>query len=139
MTDGRRTAMRKDGGTAAVRANCFPLPAACRIRRVAPLRPGPFASPRLGPSVTLTPLAPRDYHHAGFRGVRTLPELPPANSHSPRRTGMDSYIVRGILIGGSLGVFAALLGLSDSIPRAFGVGMIGGFLAGITLERRRRK
>ncbi|AAS94519.1 hypothetical protein [Nitratidesulfovibrio vulgaris] len=52
---------------------------------------------------------------------------------------MDSYIVRGILIGGSVGVIAALLGFSDSIPRAFGVGMVGGFFAGITLESRRRK
>ncbi len=59
----------------------------------------------------------------------------PSGSRRPR----PFYIVRGILIGGSLGVFAALLGFSDSIPRAFGVGMIGGFLAGITLERRRRK
>lgn len=51
----------------------------------------------------------------------------------------DNYIVRGILVGGSVGVFASLLGFSDSLPRAFGVGMIGGFLAGITLYRIRSR
>ena len=52
---------------------------------------------------------------------------------------MKNYIIRGILIGGSLGVIGALLGYSDSLPRAFGVGMIGGVLAGITLGLRQRK
>lgn len=52
---------------------------------------------------------------------------------------MRHFIIRGILIGGSLGVFYALAGLSDSLPRAFGVGMIGGALAGLTLAIRQRK
>ncbi|HIW78027.1 MAG TPA: hypothetical protein H9874_02635 [Candidatus Bilophila faecipullorum] len=52
---------------------------------------------------------------------------------------MRYFIIRGILIGGSLGVFYALAGFSDSLPRAFGVGMIGGALAGLTLAIRQRK
>ena len=48
---------------------------------------------------------------------------------------MINYIMRGILIGGACGVFGALLGFSDSLGRAFGVGMIGGALAGYTLSR----
>lgn len=38
---------------------------------------------------------------------------------------MNPFIVRGILIGGSLGVFAALFGVVDNMARAFGLGMIG--------------
>ncbi len=52
---------------------------------------------------------------------------------------MKKYIVHGILIGGSLGVIGALLGYSDSLPRAFGVGMFAGVLAGITIGLRQRK
>ena len=52
---------------------------------------------------------------------------------------MKNYIVRGILIGGSMGVIGALAGFSDSLPRAFLVGMIAGILAGITLAVRARK
>lgn len=51
---------------------------------------------------------------------------------------MSPYIVRGLLIGGSLGVFAALFGIVDNMPRGFGLGMIGGFLAGITMARLRK-
>ena len=39
---------------------------------------------------------------------------------------MRHFLLRGILIGGSMGVLYALAGFSDSLPRAFGVGMIGG-------------
>lgn len=52
---------------------------------------------------------------------------------------MKHFVLRGILIGGSLGVLLALAGLSDSLPRAFGVGMLGGALAGLTIALRRRK
>lgn len=52
---------------------------------------------------------------------------------------MKNYIIRGILIGGSLGVIGALLGFSDSLPRAFWVGMLAGVLAGVTIGLRRRK
>ena len=45
---------------------------------------------------------------------------------------MNPFVVRGILIGGSLGVFAALAGVVDNMPRAFGLGMLGGFFAGLT-------
>jgi hypothetical protein len=51
---------------------------------------------------------------------------------------MRDFIMRGILIGGACGVFGALLGFSDSLGRAFGMGMIGGALAGYTLSRLRR-
>lgn len=51
---------------------------------------------------------------------------------------MKNFLIRGILIGGSLGVFGALAGFSDSMPRAFGVGMIAGALAGLTIGLRRR-
>ncbi|THB66232.1 MAG: hypothetical protein D6E12_10970 [Desulfovibrio sp.] len=52
-------------------------------------------------------------------------------------TGMD-YLVRGILIGGSLGVFIGLSGILDiNIARGAGLGMIAGFLGGLTLARKR--
>ncbi len=44
------------------------------------------------------------------------------------------FLVRGILIGGSIGVFAVLFGFVDSLPRAFGLGLIGGALAGLTVR-----
>lgn len=51
---------------------------------------------------------------------------------------MNPYMTRGALIGGSLGVFAALFGVVDSMPRAFALGVLGGFFAGLTLARIRR-
>ena len=48
---------------------------------------------------------------------------------------MKNFIVRGILIGGAVGVFGFLAGLSNNMGRAFGMGMIGGALAGYTLSR----
>lgn len=51
---------------------------------------------------------------------------------------MHYFLIRGIIIGGSMGVLYALAGFSDSLPRAFGVGMIGGALAGLTLMIRQR-
>ena len=50
---------------------------------------------------------------------------------------MRHFLLRGILIGGSMGVLYALAGFSDSLPRA--LGMIGGALAGLTLAIRQRK
>ncbi len=47
------------------------------------------------------------------------------------------YIVRGILIGGAFGAFGALFGFSDSLFRAVGVGMLGGFFAGLTIYKKR--
>lgn len=52
---------------------------------------------------------------------------------------MRHFLLRGILIGGSMGVLYALAGFSDSLPRAFGVGMIGGALALPDGERQARK
>lgn len=51
---------------------------------------------------------------------------------------MKSFILRGILIGSSLGVLLALAGFAESLPRAFVVGMLGGALAGLTLGLKRR-
>lgn len=52
---------------------------------------------------------------------------------------MKKFIIRGILIGASLGVLLALAGFSDSLPRAFLLGGIAGALAGYTLGRKQRK
>lgn len=49
-----------------------------------------------------------------------------------------NYIARGILIGGSLGVIAGLLGVFTA-GRGMVLGMIAGFLAGWTMERKRAK
>lgn len=51
---------------------------------------------------------------------------------------MKNAIFRGVLIGASLGVLLTLAGFSDSIPRAFLVGGIGGAFAGYTLWRKRK-
>ncbi len=51
---------------------------------------------------------------------------------------MVNYIVRGILIGGSFGVFGALFGLT-TMGRGAALGMIAGFFAGWTLERKRAR
>lgn len=51
---------------------------------------------------------------------------------------MSPYIVRGLLIGGSLGVLATAFGIVDNMPRAFGVGMIAGVLAGLTMAKLRK-
>lgn len=48
------------------------------------------------------------------------------------------YLVRGILIGGSLGVFAALLGFVD-MGRGLALGMVAGFAAGFTMAKKREK
>ncbi len=49
---------------------------------------------------------------------------------------MDNYLVRGIILGGSVGVLAAIMGFTDDMGRAFGVGMFAGALAGLTMQRR---
>lgn len=51
---------------------------------------------------------------------------------------MERYIVRGILIGGAIGLMASWFGYPAMF--ALGLGMIAGFLAGITrymIEKRR--
>lgn len=52
---------------------------------------------------------------------------------------MGNAVVRGILVGAAVGVFAVLLGLYDDMFRAVGLGMIMGALAGLTLSRRGRR
>jgi hypothetical protein len=54
---------------------------------------------------------------------------------------MHPSIAHGLLIGSSLGVFAALAGIVDSMPRGFVAGGVCGLLAGLTgafLRRNRR-
>lgn len=51
---------------------------------------------------------------------------------------MQDAIVRGILIGGSLGIVGTWFMDMDPI-RAVGLGLIAGFLAGITRYLARRK
>lgn len=51
---------------------------------------------------------------------------------------MNPYIVRGVLIGASLGVFAALFGVVDNMPRGFLIGVIAGGLAGLTMAQLRK-
>ena len=52
---------------------------------------------------------------------------------------MKNFVVRGILIGGSLGVLLALADIVPSMPRAFALGMLGGALAGLTVGLRQRR
>lgn len=58
---------------------------------------------------------------------------------SKKELDSGDYITRGILIGGSVGVFAALLGILPSMFWACGFGMIAGFLAGLTVAARNKK
>ncbi|GFM38479.1 hypothetical protein [Desulfovibrio psychrotolerans] len=51
---------------------------------------------------------------------------------------MPNYLVRGILIGGAMGTFAHLAGFMDNLPRALALGMVAGFLAGITLAHKHK-
>lgn len=56
--------------------------------------------------------------------------------------GAADRIVRGILIGGALGAFAAIFGYSDSMFFAIGIGAMAGFLAGLTrvaFDNKRKK
>lgn len=46
-----------------------------------------------------------------------------------------NFVVRGILIGASIGVLGYLVGFLSSLPRAIALGMVPGFVAGITLAR----
>lgn len=54
-----------------------------------------------------------------------------------RSLSKADYAVRGIIVGGSVGALGALLGFSRSLFFGTGLGMIAGFLAGLTLARRR--
>lgn len=50
-----------------------------------------------------------------------------------------SPIWKGFLIGSSLGVFAALFGITDNMPRSVLWGIIAGICAGITFKLREGK
>lgn len=45
-----------------------------------------------------------------------------------------SPVWKGFLIGSSLGIFAALFGVTDNMPRSVLLGIIGGICAGITFK-----
>jgi len=62
----------------------------------------------------------------------------PTNRRTEKRAPVD-YIARGIMSGGALGVFAALLGFTSSMFWSCGLGMLAGFFAGITLANRAGK
>ncbi len=46
-----------------------------------------------------------------------------------------NFVVRGIFIGASIGVLGYLVGFLPNLPRAIALGMVPGFVAGITLAR----
>ncbi len=46
--------------------------------------------------------------------------------------GAGDRITRGILIGGALGAFSAIFGLTESLFMATGIGAFAGLLAGLT-------
>lgn len=50
-----------------------------------------------------------------------------------------SPIWKGFLIGSSLGVFAALFGITDNMPRSVLLGIIAGICAGLTFKFREGK
>ncbi len=56
---------------------------------------------------------------------------------------MKMTVIRGVILGGSLGIFAALFGFSDVISRTAITGSIAGGLAGYSTvklaERKARK
>ena len=55
---------------------------------------------------------------------------------SKNNLDLSDYLVRGILIGGALGVFA---GLAKLVPmsRGLALGMVAGFFAGFTMAKKR--
>ena len=51
-------------------------------------------------------------------------------------------IVRGILIGGALGAFSAIFGLTERMFVSIGLGAVAGFFAGLThavLDKKRKQ
>ncbi len=48
---------------------------------------------------------------------------------------MKMAIIRGMVLGGSLGIFAALFGISDVIARTALTGTIAGGFAGYTIAK----
>ena len=55
--------------------------------------------------------------------------------------GISERVTRGILIGGALGAFSHLFGITENLFMAVGIGGIAGVLAGLTrlfLDTRRK-
>ena len=46
--------------------------------------------------------------------------------------GISERVTRGILIGGALGAFSHIFGVTENLFMAVGIGAIAGFLAGLT-------
>jgi hypothetical protein len=56
--------------------------------------------------------------------------------------GAGDRIVRGILIGGALGAFSTIFGLTEHMFVAIGMGAVAGFFAGLThtlLDKKRKQ
>ncbi len=52
---------------------------------------------------------------------------------------MKMSILRGMVLGGSIGIFAALFGFSDTMVRTAFTGSIAGAVAGYTVDKIRAK
>ena len=64
-----------------------------------------------------------------------------SRAHLRRRMGVSERVTRGILIGGALGAFSHIFGVTENLFMAVGIGAIAGCLAGLTraLVDRKRK
>ncbi len=66
-------------------------------------------------------------------------ENAPAAEKTREPLNAGDYLARGILIGGAVGAFGALFGFGRGLFYNIGLGMIGGFLAGLTMAVRMNK
>lgn len=57
---------------------------------------------------------------------------PDSRAHSGRCMGVSERVTRGILIGGALGAFSHIFGVTENLFMAVGIGAIAGCLAGLT-------
>ncbi|MDL2313416.1 hypothetical protein LJC36_00375 [Desulfovibrio sp. OttesenSCG-928-C14] len=53
-----------------------------------------------------------------------------------KEKGPLDYMVRGILVGGAVGVFAGLLNVLSSLAVGAALGMLAGFFAGLTMAKK---
>lgn len=61
-----------------------------------------------------------------------LQEKASRRAHSGRCMGVSERVTRGILIGGALGAFSHIFGITENLFMAVGIGAIAGCLAGLT-------
>ena len=57
---------------------------------------------------------------------------PDFRAHPGRCMGVSERVTRGILIGGALGAFSHIFGVTENLFMAVGIGAIAGCLAGLT-------